>query len=249
MEWRVTVIGTGVVIAALGVSSCGRSGAVSTFTGPVLPSTTGDSTPLVSTGPVPPSPPVFNGVAGPIPLRLVESMRRSGTWRVGCPVAISRLRLLGLGYWGFDGTAHRGQLVVSAAGAPAVVAAFRALWRARFPIHQMRLVDAFGGSDERSMQADNTSAYNCRAVPGTGGTWSQHAYGMAVDINPRENPEIAGAVIDPTIAARYANRSLHAKGMSHPGDIVVRAFRAVGWSWGGDWHSLKDYHHFSANGL
>ena len=110
-------------------------------------------------------------------------------------------------------------------------------------------VEAFGASDERSMAADNTSAFNCRSVRGAE-VWSQHAYGRAIDINPRENPEVTGdrrpaeerAGVRRPVAPRR-------KGMILPGDVVVRAFAAVGWGWGGSWHSLKDWQHFSANGL
>ena len=112
----------------------------------------------------------------------------------------------------------------------------------------MRVVDDFGGDDERSMLADNTSAFNCRLVPGTS-VWSQHAYGLAVDINPFENPEIQGGQADPPAAAAWADRSRSSPAMIKDGDAAWRAFRAIGWTWGGDWRSLKDYMHFSANGL
>ena len=106
----------------------------------------------------------------------------------------------------------------------------------------------FGGGDERSMLADDTSAFNCRPVAGSS-VWSQHAYGLAVDINPFENPEIKGGHVDPPAAAAWANRSRSSPAMIRKGDAAWRAFRAIGWAWGGDWRSLKDYMHFSANGL
>jgi D-alanyl-D-alanine carboxypeptidase len=112
----------------------------------------------------------------------------------------------------------------------------------------MRVVDDFGGDDERSMLADNTSAFNCRLVPGTS-VWAQHAYGLAVDINPFENPEIQHGQVDPAAAAAWADRSRVSPAMITEGDAAWQAFRAIGWTWGGDWRSLKDYMHFSANGL
>jgi hypothetical protein len=112
----------------------------------------------------------------------------------------------------------------------------------------MREVDDFGGDDERSMLADNTSAFNCRLVPGTS-AWAQHAYGLAVDVNRFENPEISGGTADPPAAAAWADRSLPGPAMIREGDAAWRAFRDIGWTWGGGWHSLKDYMHFSANGL
>jgi hypothetical protein len=169
------------------------------------------------------------------------------TWRPGCPVPLSRLRMLSLPYVGFDHRVHEGRLVVNLDAVPAVVGAFRALYGAHFPIRRMIPVDVYGGSDERSMTADNTSAFNCRRVPGTS-VWAQHAYGRAVDLDPRENPEVSSSGIDPPAGARYADRSLHLAGMIYHGGTAWRAFRAVGWSWGGDWRSPKDYQHFSANG-
>jgi hypothetical protein len=155
------------------------------------------------------------------------------SWHRGCPVALDELRLLRLSYWGFDHAVHQGELVVFAA---------------RFPIRQMRVVDDFGGDDERSMLAGNTSAFNCRLVPGTD-VWAQHAYGLAVDINPLENPEIRDGRADPPAAAAWADRSRSSPAMIRDADAAWRAFRAIGWTRGGDWRSLKDYMHFSANGL
>ncbi len=170
------------------------------------------------------------------------------SWHPGCPVGLGQLRLLRLSYWGFDHAVHQGELIVNQSAAKALTRAFGRLFAARYPIRQMRRVDAFGGSDERSMLADNTSAFNCRRVPGTP-IWSQHAYGLAVDINPFENPEVLGdGVVDPPAAAASANRSRHSRAMIRHGDAVWRAFISVGWHWGGDWASPKDYQHFSANG-
>ena len=110
-------------------------------------------------------------------------------------------------------------------------------------------VDAYGANDERAMEADDTSVFNGRFVAGTS-TWSQHAYGRAIDVDPLENPEIRDGVVYPTTAAarRYADRTRRLPGMITAHGVVVRAFAAVGWGWGGSWHSPVDYQHFSANG-
>jgi hypothetical protein len=108
----------------------------------------------------------------------------------------------------------------------------------------MTLIDVYGADDDRSMAADNTSAYNGRKVMGST-VWSRHAYGLAIDIDPLENPELLDGKVYPPKGARFADRTLHAAGMIHRGGVVVRAFAAIGWEWGGDWHSLKDYQHFS----
>jgi D-alanyl-D-alanine carboxypeptidase-like protein len=125
---------------------------------------------------------------------------------------------------------------------------FRSLFVARFRIRRMHLVDAYGGSDDRSMAADNTSAFNCRRVGGSSSPWSQHAYGRAIDVNPVENPYVARSYVSPPAGANYADRSRRAKGMIHARDVVVRSFAAELWKWGGHWTYPKDYQHFSRNG-
>ena len=190
---------------------------------------------------------VFHGtiqVIGP-----VRRARMSWSWRPGCPVPIRDLRLLTLDYRGFDGAVHRGEMVVNKGVAADVVSVFRALFDARFPIRRMKLVDVYGGDDDRSMAADNTSAFNCRSATGHPGVWSEHSYGWAIDINPVENPYVSsGGSVAPPAGARHANRSATAPGMIQGSGVVVRAFAAVGWGWGGSWQSIKDYQHFSATG-
>jgi len=170
------------------------------------------------------------------------------SWRRGCPVALADLRLMVLDHWGSDGRVHRGELVVHRDAVAAVTGAMRRLFALRFPIERMRLVDDYGGSDDRSMAANNTSAFNCRSVSGRPGVWSQHAYGRAVDINPLVNPYVSDGRADPPQGQRYADRSVRAPGMIRAGDAVVRAFAALGWGWGGYWRSGKDYQHFSSTG-
>lgn len=174
-------------------------------------------------------------------------MIRSGSWSPRCPVSLDDLRLVSLTYWGFDGRPHVGRLVVNRDAVAAVAGAVGRLYRARFPIRRMTPVDAYGASDERSMEADNTSAFNGRFVEGST-VWSQHAFGRAIDVDPLENPEINNGAVYPTTATRYLDRTLGLPGMIDAGGLVVRAFAEVGWAWGGSWHSLKDYQHFSATG-
>lgn len=175
------------------------------------------------------------------------AMIRSGAWSPRCPVSLDDLRLLTLSYWGFDGRDHVGRLVVNRDAVAAVASAMGHLYRARFPIRRMVTVEAYGANDERSMRADNTSAFNGRFVMGST-VWSQHAYGRAIDVDPLENPEIDRGLVYPSNAARYVDRTLGLPGMIAPGGLVVRAFAAVGWGWGGAWRSPKDYQHFSATG-
>jgi len=172
---------------------------------------------------------------------------RPYSWHAGCPVGPSQLRLLRLSYWGFDGKARVGSLVVRDRVARDVVAVFRRLFAARFPIQRLRKVDAYRGSDDASMAADNTSGFNCRFVSGTN-RWSQHAYGEAIDVNPVENPYVRGSRVSPPAGRRYLDRSRRRPGMAVEGGVLVRAFAGVGWKWGGRWSGTVDYQHFSVSG-
>jgi D-alanyl-D-alanine carboxypeptidase len=186
-------------------------------------------------------PPAFVGTVHPVTARDLPH-----SYRAGCPIAPSQLRLLRLSYWGFDGKAHVGSLVVRDRVAGAVVTVFRRLYTARFPIRRLRKVDAYRGSDDASMAADNTSGFNCRFVSGTR-RWSQHAYGEAIDVNPVENPYVQGSRVSPPAGRRYLDRSHVRPGMAVAGGVLVRAFAAVGWQWGGRW-GTPDYQHFSTTG-
>ena len=168
----------------------------------------------------------------------------------GCPVPWRELRYLQLGYVGFDGRPHIGELVVAEPYARDVVDVFRKLYGARWPIRRMRLVDAYGGDDDRSMAADNTSGYNCRRVEGST-SWSDHAFGAAIDLNPARNPYLTGSSVAPPGSGHFATLDRSAgsavpAGTITSGDVVVRAFAAIGWRWGGSW-AEPDFQHFSAS--
>ena len=170
------------------------------------------------------------------------------SWRRGCPVALDDLRLVRARYLGFDGRPYTGRIVVHRDVATEVVAVLRRLYAERFPIRRMVPVDAYGGSDFRSIEADNTSAFNCRFVDGTT-RWSEHAYGRAIDLNPIENPFVTSSGTTSHPASRsYLRRAPYRPGMAVEGGTAVRAFDAVGWGWGGRWSGDRDYQHFSASG-
>jgi poly-gamma-glutamate synthesis protein (capsule biosynthesis protein) len=180
--------------------------------------------------------------------RATRELMIGRSWRPGCPVPLRDLRLVELTYLGFDGRAHRGELVVHRWYARGFVRVFRRLYAIGYPIRRMRLVDHYGADDMRSMVADNTSAFNCRWRAGSPGVWSQHAYGRAIDVNPVENPYVTTNHVSPPAGAAYVDRSQDLPGMIHLRDQVWWAFRAIGWAWGGTWTTVKDYQHFSANG-
>jgi hypothetical protein len=171
------------------------------------------------------------------------------SYRAGCPVPPRQLRLVRVSHWGFDGKTRVGSLVVNRRVTGDVVEVFRSLHAARFPIRRMVPVSAYRGDDDASMAADNTSAFNCRAAVGsTTGSWSMHAYGLAIDVNPVENPYVLAGRPRPPAGRRYLDRSRVRPGMAVAGGVLVRAFESVGWRWGGQWRGSPDYQHFSTTG-
>jgi hypothetical protein len=171
------------------------------------------------------------------------------TWRSGCPVGPSQLRLLHLSYWGFDEQPHVGKMITSASVTGDVLKIFSTLYAEHFPIRQMQLEDVYQGSDPASMAADNTSGFNCRYAIAPGPPqWSAHAYGEAIDVNTVENPYIEAGKVWPEAGAAYLNRTVFRPGMAIPGGQLVAAFASVGWQWGGRWTDSPDYQHFSKSG-
>jgi hypothetical protein len=199
----------------------------------------------------PAGPPVFQGTIQTIPTSLAAEMRAT-TWHSGCPVPISDLRLLTISYWGFDDMVHQGPMVVNAAVASKVVWVFRQLFTARFPIQEMALSTKYDPNANPNTKTNITASFNCRPIvtpSGPGTSFSMHASGLAIDINPLLNPFVgADGMVLNRYSRRYRDRSLEVPGMIHAGDVVVRAFARIGWSWGGEWTSGQDYMHFSSNG-
>jgi poly-gamma-glutamate synthesis protein (capsule biosynthesis protein) len=193
--------------------------------------------------------PAYTATIESVPSSVQQRMTGSSHDPARCPVELTDLRLLTMRYVGFDGRAHTGQMVVHHRHARGLVGVFRELYEARFPIRRMQLIDAYGGADNRSMAADNSSAYNCRTVAGTS-TFSDHAYGAAVDINPVENPYVTANGVLPAAGRRFVDvdRSRDAetaRGVIVADDVAVRAFARIGWKWGGVWNE-PDYQHFYA---
>jgi len=189
------------------------------------------------------APPFTHTVARVTPAQLPYS------WHTGCPVAPAQLRRLRVAYWGFDGRAHTGALVVNADAVSDLVHVLARLYAARFPIRRMRPIDAYHGRDEPSLEADNTAAFNCRYAVAPGPKrWSAHAFGRAIDVNPVENPYLEGGRVRPRRGRAFLDRSRRRPGMAVRGGLLVRAFAGVGWAWGGRWTGSPDYQHFSATG-
>ncbi|MFB9676672.1 M15 family metallopeptidase [Streptosporangium vulgare] len=199
--------------------------------------------PSTTVSPTPTGPPEFSAKVSRVPRERLEY-----SWRPGCPVPVSDLRLITMTYWGFDDKPHTGELVVNKAATDDIVSVFHRLYEWRWPIYKMRLVDAYKADDYASIDADNTSAFNCRPAEGSS-SWSKHAYGLAIDINPRENPYIyTNGTGSHKNASKFFKRPVRAPGVINPGDRVVKAFQQKGWEWGGYWSGIKDYQHFSKGG-
>jgi hypothetical protein len=225
------------VIAAGGLVHC-TSAPPPSPAPPPPPSVTTTPPPAPASTPSPPPPPVPT-------VHAVTASDLGTTWRPGCPIAPQQLRRVDIDHIGFDGQPHRGELIVHEDLVAEVEAIFHDLLRQRYPIEKMRTVDHYAGADdELSMQDNNTSAFNCRIIPGSG-RWSQHAYGRAIDLNPLINPYIGSTgAFQPRNAAPYVDRNRRDPGLLHDGDPAVTAFTDRGWAWGGYWRTIKDYQHF-----
>jgi hypothetical protein len=169
------------------------------------------------------------------------------TWRQGCPVRADQLDWIRLTYIGFDGQRHTGELLAHEDVSADLVKVFRALWKARFPIEEMRITEARELDLDPTGDGNNTGAFVCRPMFGSS-AFSEHAYGLAIDVNPFQNPYHRGEVVIPELASAYLDRHDKRPGMILDGGAVVSAFDRIGWTWGGRWRSLTDLQHFSRSG-
>lgn len=191
----------------------------------------------------PPEKKGFMAISGPVP---PDVLRRS-TWRPGCPVEVEDLSYLQMSFWGFDERRHTGEMIVNEEVADEVLRAFRMIYRSRWPIEEMRVTTRRELDAAPTGDGNNTSAFVCRKA-NLSAEWSQHAYGLAVDINPFHNPYVREHLTLPELAISYRERDRRRPGMIRPSDPVSEAFGRIGWGWGGLWSSSKDWMHFSSNG-
>jgi hypothetical protein len=208
-----------------------------------------------------PTPPTVVDDPAVAPARSVWGVHRVGrwmrraligrNWHPGCPVGIDDLRRVQVSYWDFHGSVRQGPLILHEDVAEDVLWVFRRLFRAGFPIHRIDLPPRYRPPrpEDRLSRRNLTSAFNCRPATDSPGSLSHHAYGWAVDINPLQNPYVRsdGSVLRRAVRP-YLDRTLRRRGMIQAGDVVVRSFARIGWTWGGDWRTLKDYMHFSLTG-
>jgi hypothetical protein len=193
----------------------------------------------------PPADGQFHATVGPVG-RAVR-LRMGTNYQPGCPVGLAQLRYLTLTFWGFDGRAHTGELVVAARAAPSAVRAFRRLFAMRFPIEEMRLPTTADREAPPTGDGNDTVGFACRTARGQT-RFSAHAYGLAIDVDPFQNPFVRDALVLPELAGAYVNRAWERPGMFLRGSAAVRAFTREGWTWGGDFRRPKDYQHFSLTG-
>ncbi|MCP2338011.1 M15 family metallopeptidase [Actinomadura rupiterrae] len=243
---RTTALATALALAATAATGCGHGSSkpessASSATPPTVNGTVGTPTSTSS--------PSMDLNRFHAEINGLKAKDLPSSWRSGCPVAPSGLRMIVMNYWGMDNKPHPdGKLVVNASSARDLVSVFRKLFENKYPIRKMVPVDAYKGSDYDSIDDDNTSAFNCRNATGAS-HWSQHAYGFAVDINPCENPYVtADGHIDHPKCVKYGDRDRRDPGLIHAGDPTVKAFASIGWGWGGSWNGTRDYQHFSESG-
>lgn len=179
----------------------------------------------------------------PIPPDAMKKME-GVTWHKGCPVPLTDLRQLTIAYYSFDHQTQPGVLYVHKDVAEDLKTIFEKLYNSNFEIESIRPVENFKGSDDASMAANNTSAFNCRDVTGSPGKFSNHSWGRAVDINPLTNPYVKGTTVLPPAGKQYLDRTHRYPGSILDNSQIVKEFESRGWTWGGRWTDRKDYQHF-----
>jgi hypothetical protein len=191
----------------------------------------------------PPPDEAFHAAVGAVPADVVAR----STWQPACPVALEDLRYVTVSFWGFDGVHHTGELLAHHTVADDLVGVFARLHEARFPLEEVRVTRPDELDAHPTGDGNNSGAFVCRPSVGSS-SWSEHAYGRAIDLNPFHNPYLRGDIVVPELASAYLDRDHVRPGMIVDGDVVVRAFADVGWAWGGHWRSAKDWMHFSPSG-
>jgi hypothetical protein len=153
------------------------------------------------------------------------------------------LQSVKVAYINLDGETQMGELIVHHELTEEVVDIFRDIYECKFPIEKMIPINLYDCNDDKSMEDNNTSAFNYRTVSGSR-KLSDHSFGRAIDINPLLNPYIRRSKVQPENGRKYTDRENHVEGMIQKNDCVVQEFKSRGWQWGGDWKYSKDYQHF-----
>jgi hypothetical protein len=183
----------------------------------------------------------------PIPDTVFQRML-GRSYPEGCTVARTDLRYLRLSHVDAEGREHVGEMVCNKAIAQDLIDIFRELYRQKYPIQRIRLIDDYEASDERSMRDNNTSCFCYRTISGSK-KLSKHALGMAIDVNTLYNPYVytgkdGQRVVEPVTASRYVDRTKSFPYKIEKGDLLHRLFLQHGFRWGGSWRTMKDWQHF-----
>jgi hypothetical protein len=188
----------------------------------------------------------FFGMSQEIP-KEIEQLMRGRSYKEGCPVQLSDLRYVTVSHWDFEDKLRTGHLVVHAKIAQEIVDIFRDIFEAHFPIERMELVDHYNADDDLSMEANNSSCFNFRPNVTNPTVFSNHSYGIAIDINPRTNPYVKGDRVLPAGGRAFIDRTQDYKGgiTASQTNAVYVAFTKRGYEWGGSWPDRQDYQHFS----
>lgn len=173
----------------------------------------------------------------------VQQRINGRSYGANCTVPYSDLRYLSILYCNFEGDVHPGEIICNASVAREMLIIFRVLYEVRYPLTMVRLVDDFDAVDRASMSANNTSCFNFRLIAGTD-RLSNHALGLAIDVNPQINPYVSGSYVSPANGAAYADRLQDFEGRIDAGDLCYQLFARYGWQWGGAWQGAQDYQHF-----
>lgn len=183
---------------------------------------------------------------GDIPEHVRDEMRGC-SYPKDAKISLDELSYITVLHYDFNGSVKEGEMVAHESVAGEVTHIFYQLYENKYPIHSIKLVDKFDADDIKSMAANNTSAFNYRVVAGTA-RLSNHGRGLAVDINPLQNPYVGrDSIVSPKAADVFADRQRDFKGKIDENDLAYRLFKEAGWSWGGDWETVKDYQHFEKN--
>lgn len=179
----------------------------------------------------------------------LQKQMEGKSYTANANIAIEDLRYIKIKHFDFSGQERQGEIIVNKKIAKDTAEIFLDLYHHQYPLESVKLMDAFDGDDNRSMEANNTSAFNYRLIAGTS-VLSRHGMGMAIDINPRLNPCVKGDSVDPDSGRQYIDRDPQKvpekwrEGIIVKNDYIYSLFQSYGFAWGGDWNSVKDYQHF-----
>lgn len=188
--------------------------------------------------------PLFETIfmAEPLPEHIIDQIM-GVSFHKNPHFGLDHLSYLTVTHVNFYGISMHGHIIVAASIAEEVLDIFQEIYEARFPIERIRLIDYYDADDELSMEDNNSVGFNFRYIANTQ-RLSNHAWGMAIDINPVQNPFYRDGLVLPVAGAAYMDRDNVRPGMIVPGDAVYNAFISRGWTWGGHWRVPIDYHHF-----